>query len=353
MPVLRINGYTVPVVQGSLQVKPIEVGSRVMSYNNTAIFQRSNLKRTISFTTTPLSEMDAEALKGLIRGVGEYWSFDGDANGSISDSEFPAYLYSSRGVRPLTVGTATAQQTSTSFVKFDAGSSGAGSLQADRILTYPTSVLSGMTDITINAWVSHGSASDNPSGDDEYILIAEDGSNNNVIRLTRDESDNNLVFYTKSNSGTAGSITHSSTWTGKNIHHMITAVLRNNPEGTEKFKELYVNGTSVASTTTATTGPTLSNITTFKIGNNNSSNTKWEGYIDDLIIVPYAATSDIVSAWYNMDKSMSSLPKVYVDGDVILDDLLTTEFIGHVNSSKFIYAGDEIKEVISVVLEET
>ena len=347
MPVLRINGHTVPVVQGSLKVKPIEVGSRVMSYNNTAIFQRSNLKRTISFTTTPLSEMDAEALKGLIRGVGEYWSFDGDANGSISASEFPAYLYSNKGVRPLTVGTATAQQTSS--VKY-----GAGSLQADRILTYPTSVLSGMTDITINAWVSHGGASDNPSGDDEYILIAEDGSNNNVIRLTRDESDNNLVFYTKSNSGTAGNVTYSTNpWTGTGNFHMVTAVLRNNPEGTEKFKELYFNGTSVASTTTATTGPTLSNITTFKVGNNNSSNTKWEGFIDDLIIVPYAATSDIVSAWYGMGKAMSSLPKVYVDGDVILDDLLTTEFIGHVNSSKFIYAGDEIKEIISVVLEET
>lgn len=345
MPVLRINGHTVPVVQGSLKVKPIEVGSRVMSYNNTAIFQRSNLKRTISFTTTPLSEMDAEALKGLIRGVGEYWSFDGDANGSISDSEFPAYLYSNKGVRPLTVGTSTAQQTSS--VKY-----GAGSLSANTTLTYPTSVLSSMTDVTINAWISNDSA--NPSGHDDYILIAEDGSNNNVIRLMRGDSANDIQFYTRSNGGTAGTITYSTNpWTGTGNFHMVTAVLRNNPEGTEKFKELYFNGSSVASTTTATTGPTLSNITTFKVGNNGNSNSSWPGFIDELLIVPYAATSDIVSAWYGMGKAMSSLPKVYVDGDVILDDLLTTEFIGHVNSSKFIYAGDEIKEVISVVLEET
>jgi len=347
MPVLRINGHTVPVVQGSLQVKPIEVGSRVMSYNNTAIFQRSNLKRTISFTTTPLSEMDAEALKGLIRGVGEYWSFDGDANGSISASEFPAYLYSNKGVRPLTVGTSVLQQTGSSNKKF-----GGGSLDPHASLTYPTSVLSGMTDVTINAWISCQSGS--PSGHDDYILIAEDGSNNNVIRLMRGDGANDIQFYTRSNGGTAGTITYSTNpWTGATNFHMVTAVLRNNPEGTENFKELYFNGSSVASTTTATTGPTLSNITTFKIGNNGDSNSRWMGFIDDLIIVPYAATSDIVSAWYGMGKAMSSLPKVYVDGDVILDDLLTTEFIGHVNSSNFIYAGDEIKEVISVVLEET
>jgi len=347
MPVLRINGHTVPVLQGSLKVKPIEVGSRVMSYNNTAIFQRSNLKRTISFTTTPLSEMDAEALKGLIRGVGENWSFDGDANGTISASEFPAYLYSNKGVRPLTVGTSTAQQTSS--VKY-----GAGSLDPDTVLTYPTCVLSDMTDVTINAWISAPDSSGNPSGHDDYILIAEDGSNNNVVRLMRGDSANDIQFYTRSNGGTAGTITYSTNpWTGTGNFHMVTAVLRNNPEGTEKFKELYFNGSSVASTTTATTGPTLSNITTFKVGNNGDASSTWPGYIDELMIVPYAATSDIVSAWHSMGKAMSSLPKVYIDGDVILDDLLTTEFIGHVNSSKFIYAGDEVKEIISVVLEET
>ena len=345
MPVLRINGHTVPVVQGSLQVKPIEVGSRVMSYNNTAIFQRSNLKRTISFTTTPLSEMDAEALKGLIRGVGEYWSFDGDANGTISASEFPAYLYSNKGVRPLTVDTGTAQQTSQ--VKF-----GVGSLEPQTSLSYPTSVLSSMTDVTINAWVSNGTGS--PSGHDDYILIAEDGSNNNVIRLTRGDGANDIQFYTRSNEGTAETTTYSTNpWTGINIYHMVTVVLRNNPEGSEKFKEIYYNGSSVASETVTTSSPTLSNITTFKVGNNGNANSTWPGYIDELMVLPYAATSDIISAWYNMDKAMSPLPKIYVDGDVILDDLLTTEFIGHINSSKFIYAGDEIKEVISVVLEET
>lgn len=346
MPVLRINGHTVPVAQGSLQVKPIEVGSRVMSYNNTAIFQRSNLKRSISFTTTPLSEMDAEALKGLIRGVGEYWSFDGDANGTISASEFPAYLYSNKGVRPLTVGTSTAQQTSS--VKY-----GAGSLDPETVLTYPTKILSGMTDITINAWVSNDSG--NPAGsDDDYIFIAEDGSNNNVIRLMRSSSANDIQFYTRSNGGTANTVTYSTNpWTGTGNFHMVTAVLRNNPEGAEKFKEIYFNGSSVASTTTATSGPTLSNITTFKVGNNGDAGSTWPGFIDELMVVPYAATSDIISAWYNMDKAMSPLPKIYVDGDVILDDLLTTEFIGHINSSKFIYAGDEIKEVISIVLEET
>jgi len=345
MPVLRINGYTVPVAQGSLDIKPIEIGDRGKSYNGITLSQRSNHKRSISFTTTPLSEMEAEALKGLVRGVGEYWSFDGDANGTISASEFPAYLYSSKGVRPLTVGTSTAQQTSQ--VKF-----GAGSLDPETILTYPTSVLSGMTDVTINAWVSNGTGS--PSEHDDYILIAEDGSNNNVIRFTRGDGANDIQFYTRSNGGTANTITYSTTpWTGINVYHMVTAVLRHNPEGSEKFKEIYYNGSSVASTTTATSGPTLSNITTFKVGNNGDADSTWPGYIDELMVVPYAATSDVISAWHGMGKAMSTLPKIYVDGDLIQDDLLTTEFIGHIGSSKYIYAGGETKQTLSITLEET
>jgi hypothetical protein len=346
MATLRINGHIVPVSINTLTIANKEIGETRHSYDGTSVSMRMNRKRTISFSTPPLSEQDAKALEGLVRGDGDYWSFDGTTSGSISNGRFPAYLNTVKGFLPLTVGTSTAQQTTS--VKY-----GAGSLDPQTSLTYPTSILSGMADVTINAWVSN--ASGNPAGsDDDYIFIAEDGSNNNVIRLMRSSSANDIQFYTRSNGGTANTVTYSTTpWTGTGNFHMVTAVLRNNPEGTEKFKELYFNGSSVASTTTATSGPTLSNITTFKVGNNGDAGSTWPGFIDELMVVPYAATPDIVSAWYGMGKAMSSLPKIYVDGDAIHDDTLTTEFIGHVNQVQYNHSGgSNNKQVLSIILEE-
>ena len=348
MPVLRINGYTVPVAQGSLGIKPIEIGDRVKSYNGITLSQRSNHKRSISFTTTPLSEMEAEALKGLVRGVGEYWSFDGDANGNVSASEFPAYLYSSKGVRPLAVGGNVAQQTSS--VKF-----GGGSLTPGKPLNYPLSVVTGLQDLTINVWASDV-ATPNP-GAATHIFLTEDGSNNNKISLTRGASANSLIFTTKSNGGTLHTLTYATTpWDGAGNFHMVTAVIRRNPEGAEKLKYLYFDGTLVASATSgasATSAPTLANVTRVHIGDDSTSGSEWDKYLDDFMVVPYAATPDIISAWYGMGKAMSTLPKIYVDGDLIQDDLLTTEFIGHIGSSKYIYAGGETKQTLSITLEET
>ena len=347
MATLRINGHTVPVAIDTLTIANKEIGETRQSYDGTSVSVRMNRKRTISFSTPPLSEQDAKALEGLVRGDGDYWSFDGTTSGSIVNGRFPAYLNTVKGFLPLTVGTSTDKETTN--VKF-----GSGSLDADTTLTYPTKILSGMTDVTINAWISAPNSSGNPAGHDDYILIAEDGSNNNVVRLMRGDGANDIQFYTRSNGGTANTVTYSTNpWTGTGNFHMVTAVLRNNPEGTEKFKEIYFNGSSVASTTTATSGPTLSNITTFKVGNNGDADSTWPGYIDELMVVPYAATSDIVSAWYGMGKAMSSLPKIYVDGDVIHDDALTTEFIGHVTEVQYVFTGSSNNtQILSIVLEE-
>tara|TARA_R100000329_G_scaffold139053_2_gene120752 strand:+ start:9385 stop:10428 length:1044 start_codon:yes stop_codon:yes gene_type:complete len=346
MATLRINGYTVPVAIDTLTIANKEIGETRQSYDGTSVSVRMNRKRTISFSTPPLSEQDAKALEGLVRGDGDHWSFDGTTSGSISDGRFPAYLNTVKGFLPLTVGTSTNKETTN--VKF-----GSGSLDPHTTLTYPTEILSGMTDLTINAWISNASA--NPAGHDDYILIAEDASNNNVIRLMRGDSANDIQFFTRSNSGSSGTITYSTNpWTGLGNFHMVTAVLRHNPEGSEKYKEIYFNGSSVASTgAPSTSAPTLSNITTFKVGNNGDADSTWPGFIDELMVVPYAATSSIVSAWYGMGKSMSSLPKVYVDGDVIQDDTLTTEFIGHITEVQYVFTGSSNNtQILSIILEE-
>ena len=333
MAMLRINGHTVPIEADSLSVSTGEQGSFEKGYDGTPINTRYGFKRTISFTTSHLTEMEAAAIEGLIRGRGEYWSFDGHST--------VEYLYNSRGVGPTT-STGNAQVSTNKF--------GGYSLDPGTVLLYPSSVVTGLKDFTINAWVSD--VTGHPSGD-KYIFYADQGDN--TIALSRGNGVDNVNFTTINSAGTH-SLTKTTAWTGVSNFHMITAVLRSNPETGENCKELYYNGSSAASESNTTTSriPDLSSSSfVVGVGNNGAGANQWPGYIDDLVVVPYAATSDIVSAWYAMGEAMSPLPKVYVDGDCIPDDTLTTLFFGYVESEKIIYAGSSTNiRKLSITLEE-
>ena len=342
MAILRINGHTVPVEVDSLNVETVEVGSTEKGYDGSLISLRYGSKRRISFNTIPLSERDAIALEGLVRGRGEYWSFDAASTGE--------YLYSSRGVGPTT-STGNAQEST--HVKFNK------SLDAGTHLVYPSSVVTGLTDLTINVW-----ASDATSGTGN-IFYADQGDN--TVQLARGGGVDSIIF-TTSNSAGSHSLTKTTVWTGVSNFHMFTAVLRTNPETGESCKELYYNAASAASESNTTTCriPDLSSSSfVVAIGNDGASGSQYAGgYIDEVTVVPYAATSSIVSAWYAMGKAMSPLPKVYVDGDCIPDDTLTTAFFGYVSSAQYLmHAGGRVhysmhtgssnnKRKLSITLEE-
>jgi len=329
---LRINGYTVPIELDSLSVTTKEVGSFEKGYDGSPVNVRYGFKRIVEFTTIPLSEMEASAVEGLVRGRGEYWSFDGHSTAE--------YLYSSRGVGPTT-STANAQEST--HVKFNK------SLDAGTHLVYPSSVVTGLTDLTINVW-----ASDATSGTGN-IFYADQGDN--TVQLARGGGVDSIIF-TTSNSAGSHSLTKTTVWTGVSNFHMFTAVLRTNPETGESCKELYYNAASAASESNTTTCriPDLSSSSfVVAIGNDGASGSQYTGgYIDEVMVVPYAATSDIVSAWHAMGKAMSPLPKVYVDGDCIPDDTLTTLFYGYVSSEEVIQAnGSSNMRKLSIALEES
>lgn len=332
MAFLRINGHTVPVEVDSASMELVEVGNSSKSYDGTTINLRRRLKRKLSFNTPPLSEADAIALQGLVRGQGEYWSFDAASTGE--------YLYSSRGLGPTT-STSNAQEST--HVKFNK------SLDAGTHLVYPSSVVTGLTDITINVWVSDASSG---MGN---IFFADQGSN--TIKLERGDGIDSIIF-TTSNSAGSHSLTKTTVWTGVSNFHMFTAVLRTNPETGDNCKELYYNSSLVASESNTTTCriPDLSSSSfVVAVGNDGASGSQFTGgYIDELMVVPYAATSDIVSAWYGMGKAMSSLPKVYVDGDIIPDDALSSLFVGRVDSSQYLMSagGKNNKRKLDITLEE-
>lgn len=335
MAFLRINGHTVPVEVDSATTQFVEVGNSLKSYDGTTINLRRRLKRVLSFTTIPLSQADSVALEGLVRGEGEYWSYDEASTGE--------YLYSSRGVGPTT-STGNAQESSN--VKY-----GGKGLDPGTHLVYPASVMGSSNDVTINFWASD---EDTNPGSDEYLFQAS--GNSHSILISRSGSGNTVSFVTDDNSGGTNSLGRANAFEGHDEFKMFTCVIRLNPESDQNAKEFYYNGVRVSSTQSAATAkiPTFSNFTSVSVGNNGGGSNQFTGFMDDLYIAPYAATSDMISGWYNMGKGMSPLPKVYVDGDIIPADTVSSLFIGYVESSQYLMSagGKNNKRKITIRLEE-
>lgn len=83
MSFLTINGIAFPVAQGAFQEEPEEIGETTRAYSGTLRKSRQTVKRNCSFESTwMLSDPDAFAWDGFLRGLGETWSFDSDSYGS-------------------------------------------------------------------------------------------------------------------------------------------------------------------------------------------------------------------------------------------------------------------------------
>ena len=85
MSYLEIDGLTIPVAAGSGKIAVEEIGSRSRSISGYAASSVRAAKRTIDFTTTPLTEADAVALLHILQARGLYFPFSGT---SVSSSGF-------------------------------------------------------------------------------------------------------------------------------------------------------------------------------------------------------------------------------------------------------------------------
>lgn len=74
MPFLTVNGFTVPVVDHNWE--EIEFGSREDAFSGRSILNRRSTKRQINCKTAMLSATELEAVRGIIRGDGQVWSYD-------------------------------------------------------------------------------------------------------------------------------------------------------------------------------------------------------------------------------------------------------------------------------------
>ncbi len=76
MTVLAINGFPVPLAVGSGDVDSMEIGSRERMDDGTLLTTRNALKDSIDVATSWLDPEQALALRGLLLGRGDRWSFD-------------------------------------------------------------------------------------------------------------------------------------------------------------------------------------------------------------------------------------------------------------------------------------
>ena len=102
MAFLELNGWTVPVAAGSVSEEPVEIGERDRAFDGTYRSSIRAVKRRWRMKTVPMIRSDAEALRGLLLGLGHYWSFDTD-------------LYSSKGLGPVAGYSATQSSTGGRF----------------------------------------------------------------------------------------------------------------------------------------------------------------------------------------------------------------------------------------------
>lgn len=80
MAALTINGITVPVEDGSLELDEDVVGVGLdRAQDGTARNNFNDIKRRFPGKTTPLSQADAQLLAVLFKGLGDHYTFDADA----------------------------------------------------------------------------------------------------------------------------------------------------------------------------------------------------------------------------------------------------------------------------------
>ena len=334
MAFLRLNGVTVPITVDNASRNILERTSRTRTINGGYIVDTVYSKRTYNFTTTPLTEMEALAFEGLINGDGDILTFDDiTATSKGSDaSGTPSVTYSTTVPTGFTGKSATVTNGGESY------DLGIGSVKANQ-------------DLTINLWT-------NPSATDpgslQYIFNFSDGvatykNTANAYRTT----DGKLNFNV--------SASDASSDTNKTSHleiadpfdgnfKMLTFVVRRNAESGEYNQYMYVNAVLQAFATTAHT-PTPSAWNEWVIASGGSNGEDWNNKMDDFQILPYAATSSLITGWYNFGQNVGQHPILKMDGDLTRDTIVNVR--GNVVERKLTHLGGRVKQTLTFDLTET
>lgn len=198
------------------------------------------------------------------------------------------------------------------------------STRSDSDLQYDPALFAAGKDLTINFWGA-ASPSTLPTADAPFVYFED------RMKIYQPASTDGITFDTVGSdldltSGSVDSLADTTTWSDS-AWVMVTCILRRNPETGENTKELWVNGALAASSNPSYV-PETTTATSFQVAHVNGTNehltqTFSKAYLADLQILPYAAPSALISAWYNSGNGQplpSTFPQMYLEGDVIPED---------------------------------
>lgn len=187
------------------------------------------------------------------------------------------------------------------------------------------------SDWTFNLWMSVGDTTVGSSGD-QLLVGLHDGTQTNGVRIY--EAAGEIVAEVYGGDASPDTVvTTSGAAVNDRAFHMITVVY----DRSAGLLTVYVDGAS-AGTDTGVEKPDFSAVQYFWVGGEDLAVDVCNGQIDDLLLVPYAASASQVAAWYSSGIAHSALPRIYVDGDFINDDDWTILATGVVGKSDYLVA---------------
>jgi hypothetical protein len=342
MAFLRLNGVTIPVTVDNASESILERSARKRSMNGGYIVDTVYSKRKYSFTTTPLTEMEALAYEGLINGDGDLLTFDDT-------------IATSKGVVPALVLGATADVSFHSTIP--TGFSGKSGRVDDEGELYDLGIgsVKANQDLTINLWTNPSAT--NP-GYTAYMFNFSDGAatHKNSARAYRG-TNGNLNFKVSASDASSptdktSQIAIADPFDGN--FKMLTFVVRRNKEVTAEYGEwnqyVYINGVAVGHAATDHT-PTPSAWNEWCIGSDGTPGQDWAQMMDDFQILPYAATPDLITGWYNFGQNVGQHPLLKMDGDITRDTIVNVR--GNVVERKLTHMSGRIKQTLTFELTET
>lgn len=222
--------------------------------------------------------------------------------------------------------------------------------RANGVLPYDSSFMRAYRYVTFNFWARIGEHND--SSTRHFIHMAETGIE---VAIARSSSALFMLVDSSPNS----SLCYASGAMGDDDWHMVTGVLRRDAASGVPSRELYVDGVSVADDS-PTWDMDFSGFDHIAVGYDDGGSTpspQSNVFLDDVMVLPFAADDETISSWYSMGKAMPSLPRVYIDGDVIPEDEFTILAIGTINGIQKVraqYDGEWMNnlEVIRFAMEE-
>jgi len=187
------------------------------------------------------------------------------------------------------------------------------------------------SDITINVWIK---TSKNGFFRGAVAILAQDpgdASATDSAIFVRTAPSDQAFFQVFDSSGSSASVTSTSAPFADDDWHMITGVVRTNPDLGESNLEIFVDGVLEASLSTAVL-PIIADLINMQFGRL-FSGSFLEGAMDDLAIYPFAAGVNQVLGWFNSGFALGLSPKLRATGD--FDRRVPFDVIGHVESRTY------------------